>query len=104
MSRDQAVAALQRALEISRELAAVADSSDVRLAVSLDAERLKLLKSLRHALQPMEEKDRSVLREIAELNDRSIGRLEHRLRAKCRDMDMLAVGRRAVRAYTTTRP
>jgi len=104
MSRDQAVAALQRALEISRELAAVADSGDVRLAVSLDAERLKLLKSLRHALQPMEEKDRSVLREIAELNDRSIGRLEHRLRAKCRDMDMLAVGRRAVRAYTTTRP
>jgi hypothetical protein len=104
MSREQAVAALRRALELSRELAAVADNGDVRLAVSLDAERLELLKFVRHALRPMQEKDRSVLREIAELNDRSIGSLEHRFRAKCRDMDMLAVGRRAVRAYTSGRP
>ncbi len=33
-------------VEISRELAAVAEGGDVRLAVSLDAERLQLLKSL----------------------------------------------------------
>jgi hypothetical protein len=25
--------------------------------------------------------------------------MEHRFRAKCRDMDMLSAGRRAVRAY-----
>jgi len=104
MSRQEARQALQRALQISRELAAVAEDGEVRLAVSLDAERLQLLQSVRQALQPMEEKDRAVLREIAELNDRSIGLMEHRFRAKCRDMDMLAVGRRALRAYTTTRP
>jgi hypothetical protein len=103
MNRQAAVAALERALEISRELAAVADRGEVRQAASLDAERLQLLKSVRDALLPMDERSRAVLREIAELNDRSIGRLEHRFRAKCRDMDMLAVGRRALRAYSTNR-
>jgi len=102
MNREQAVAGLQRALEISQELDAVADEVDIQVAVSLDAERLQLLQSTRHALLPMDEKVRSMLRAIAELNDRTIGRLEHRFRAKCRDMDMLAAGRRAVRAYTTT--
>lgn len=104
MSRQEAMQALQRALAISRELAAVAEDGEVHLALSLDAERRRLLQSVRHALQLMDEKDRAVLREIAELNDRSIGLLEHRFRAKCRDMDMLAAGRRALRAYTTARP
>jgi len=102
MTRTLAVAALQRALTISRELAAVADSGDLALTVSLDAERLQLLKSARAALQPLDEKDRSVLREIAALNDQALGFLEHRRRAKGRDMDMLAVGRRALRAYSNT--
>jgi hypothetical protein len=44
-----------------------------------------------------------VLRDIADLNDRAIGHLEHRKRAMGRNMDMLAVGRRAVRAYSTMR-
>jgi hypothetical protein len=103
MTRGEAVAALQRALEISRELTAVAESGDLRLTVTLDAERLQLLKSVRAALRPMNEKDRSVLREIAALNDRALGLVEHRRRATGRDMDMLAVGRRAVRAYSSTR-
>jgi hypothetical protein len=102
MNRQQAVTALQRALELSRELAAVADGGDLRLTVSLDAERLQLLKSARAALQTMDEKDRSVLREIAALNDRALGFLEHRRRAKGRDMDMVAVGKRALRAYSST--
>jgi hypothetical protein len=102
MTRTEAAAALQRALEISRELAAVADGGDLPLAVSLDAERLQLLKSARASLQPMDESNRAVLREIAALNDRALGSLEHRRRAKGRDMDMLAVGRRAVRAYSNT--
>ena len=50
----------------------------------------------------MDEQSRSALREIAMLNDRALGFLEHRRRAKGRDMDMLAVGRRAVRAYSST--
>jgi hypothetical protein len=101
IGREEATTQLQRALLISRELAAAAGAGDVELAVTLDAQRLSLLKSIRAALQPMDEPHRSMLREIAELNDRSIGQLEHRFRAKCRDMDMLALGRRAVRAYST---
>jgi hypothetical protein len=103
MKRGEAGQALQRALEISRELIAVAEGGDVRLAPSLDAERLQLLKCARAGLQPMDENERSVLREIAELNDRAIGLIEHRRRIKGRAMDMAAVGRRAVAAYSTTR-
>jgi len=104
MNRSEASAALQRALEISRELTAVADGGDVRLTVSLDAERLQLLKCARAGLQPMDANERAVLREIAELNDRAIGLIEHQRRIKGRAMDMAAVGRRAVAAYSTTRP
>jgi hypothetical protein len=64
----------------------------------------ELLEEVHHALTPMNEKDRAVLREIADLNARSLGRMEHRFRAKCRDMDMLAAGRRALRAYSNHRP
>jgi hypothetical protein len=103
MNRSEASAALQRALEISRELIAVADGGDVRLTVSLDAERLQLLKCARAGLQPMDANERAVLREIAELNDRAIGLIEHQRRIKGRAMDMAAVGRRAVAAYSTTR-
>lgn len=102
MNRQPAAAALQRALEISRELAALAEGGDLSLTVSLDAERLQLLKSSRAAMHPLDEKSRSVLQEIAALNDRALGFLEHRRRAKGRDMDMLAVGRRALRAYSST--
>jgi hypothetical protein len=102
MNGHPAKVALQRALDISRELAAVAEGGDLSLTVSLDAERLQLLKSARTAMQPMDEQSRSVLREIAQLNDRALGFLEHRRRAKGRDMDMLAVGRRALRAYSRT--
>jgi hypothetical protein len=100
MSRADAVADLHRALELSQELVRVAESGDVGQVVRLDAERLRLLKSVRHALQPLSPADRSMLRAIADLNARSVGRMEHRFRAKCRDMDMLSAGRRAVRAYT----
>lgn len=103
MNRAQASAALERALQISRELAAIADSGDARATASLDAERRQLLQSARPALRPLHEQDQRVLREIADLNDRAIGHLEHRKRAMGRNMDMLAVGRRALRAYSTTR-
>ena len=99
MSRAEAESALQRALELSQQLMTVAESGDVGEVVRLDAERLRLLKSVRHVLQPLSPADRSMLRAIADLNARSLGRMEHRFRAKCRDMDMLAAGRRAVRAY-----
>jgi hypothetical protein len=96
--------ALQRALELSQELLEVAEAGEVGRVISLDAERLRLIKSARQAQTPMNEKDRAVLRQIADLNARSLGRMEHRFRAKCRDMDMLATGRRALRAYVNHRP
>jgi hypothetical protein len=102
MTRQQAAEALQRALDISRELAGLADGGDLALTVSLDAERLQLLKSARAALQRMDEKDHAVLREIVALNDQALGFLEHRRRAKGRDMDMVATGKRALRAYSST--
>jgi hypothetical protein len=95
----ETISALQRALDLSQEIVAAADSGDVRQIARLDAERLRLLKSVRHAPQPLSPADRSMLRAIADLNARSLGRMEHRFRAKCRDMDMLSAGQRAVRAY-----
>jgi hypothetical protein len=99
MTSAAARSALQRALELSQEIVGAADGGDVRELVRLDAERLRLLKSVRHALEPLSPADRSMLRTIADLNARSLGRMEHRFRAKCRDMDMLSAGQRAVRAY-----
>jgi hypothetical protein len=103
-SREAALAALQRALELSQELLDIADSGEAERVISLDAERLRLIKSARQALTPLNEKDRAVLRQIADLNAQSLGRMEHRFRAKCRDMDMLAAGKRALRAYSNQRP
>jgi hypothetical protein len=99
MTSSETAAALQRALDLSQEIIAAADDGDVEEILRLDAERLRLLKSLRQALPTLSPADRSMLRVIADLNARSIGRMEHRFRAKCRDMDMLVAGRRAVRAY-----
>jgi hypothetical protein len=99
MTNTETISALQRALDLSQEIVGAADGGDVGEIVRLDAERLRLLKSLRHTLPTMSLADRSMLRAIADLNARSLGRMEHRFRAKCRDMDMLAAGRRAVRAY-----
>jgi hypothetical protein len=103
VSASAAGVALQRALEISRELANIADSGDVQLTQPLDAERLQLLKLARGASRRLDDTDRKLLQEIAELNDKAIGFLEHRRRLKARDMDMVSVGRRAVRAYSATR-
>jgi hypothetical protein len=91
--------ALQRAAEISRELVAIADAGDVQLTQRLDAERLQLLKFAHTSRQFFGDTERALLREIAELNDRAIGFLEHRQRRNARDMDMLSIGKRAVRAY-----
>ena len=94
-----ASANLRRALELSEELAAIADCGEVQLALRLDAERLQLLKS---AVQPPSDEDRRILRQIAALNDKAIGFLEHRRRCKARDLDMVSVGKRAVRAYAAS--
>jgi hypothetical protein len=91
--------ALTRALELSRELLVFAESGDVCKAAALDAERLGLLRAAKSASQPLSAYHRDVLSEIAGLNDRAIGYLEHRCRIKAREMDTATLGRRAVNAY-----
>ena len=104
MTREDTAAALQRALALSQEILAVAEAGDVHRVMSLDAERRRLLQSVRDAARSLDERELSVLRTIADMNAQSLGRMEHRFRATCRDMDMLAAGRRALRAYGNSRP
>ena len=102
MTRAEARAALQRALELSRELATVAERGEIEAAIRLDADRLQLLKAASGMLRPADEHERGLLREINALNALAIGTLQHRQRAMARDLDMMSVGRRAMRAYSAT--
>ena len=96
-------AVLERALEVSQEVLAAADQANLHSVAVLDAERLRLLQSLRSRRETLSASDRAVLGRIAELNDRAIGLMEHHRRSKARELDMAAVGRRAVVAYSNTR-
>jgi len=90
---------LARALALSHELLVVAAQGDVTAVANLDAERLRLLHSIRMKFTNMSADERLMLRKINELNDEAIGLLEHRRRRTERDMDMASAGRRAVAAY-----
>jgi hypothetical protein len=94
---------LDRALTLSQELLAAADQGDLQTLERLDAERLRLLESLRLERDHLSGGDWAVIRQISELNDRAIGFVEHHRRSKERALDTAAVGRRAVAAYSTTR-
>jgi hypothetical protein len=100
MSRD-AYALLDRALQLSQDLLAAADRGDGREAGSLNAERLRLLRSARRCASQFDAHAGRVLQEIARLNDRALGHLEHHRRIAGRQLDAAAVGRRAVAAYST---
>jgi hypothetical protein len=100
---DAASADLERALELSRALLAAADRGEGNAVASIDAERLILLKSARRTARVLDASQRMVLQEIALLNDKSIGMLEHHRRIKGREAEVAAVGRRAVKAYGSTR-
>jgi hypothetical protein len=95
--------ALARALSLSHQLLAAVDESKMAQVAALDAERLRLLKSVRPLRDSLSDGDRLVLRQVCELNDRAIGLVEHQRRIKERAMDLAAVGRRAVSAYSMTR-
>jgi hypothetical protein len=100
---DEASADLRRALDLSRALLEAATLGESIAVTSIDAERLQLLKSARRGAKVLDATQRTLLQEIAILNDKSIGLLEHYRRIKAREMEMAAVGRRAVRAYGSTR-
>jgi len=96
--------ALELAVQLSQQLLAAADQSDLAALARLDAERLRLLQSVRLERSNLSDVDRSALQTVAELNDRAIGLMEHHRRITERALDLAAVGRRAVAAYSTTRP
>ena len=102
MSRHEAGSAVRRAVEISHELLAAAEQGDLAAVTLLDAERLQLLKSIRSKNSLIDPTERLLLQEISELNDRAIGLMEHLRRIKGRELDLAAVGRRAITAYAMT--
>jgi hypothetical protein len=94
-------ALLLRALTLSQDIFAAADKADFSSVARLDAERLQLLQSFRLQARRIAPADQALLQQISHLNDRTLGLLEHHRRSKGREMDMAAVGRRAVAAYST---
>jgi hypothetical protein len=94
---------LSRALALSHDMLSAAECGNLNSLESLDRQRLELLQSFRSATQQVAAADQALLQQIAQLNDRAIGLLEHQRRSKGRDLDMAAVGRRAVAAYSGIR-
>ena len=95
---------LARAMVISQEMLEAAEKGDLQSLEPLDLERMDLLKFFRSSATQLTAADRALLLQITQLNDRTIGLLEHQRRGRGRDLDMLAVGRRAVAAYSSHRP
>jgi hypothetical protein len=104
MSGDEINPSLARALTLSHDMLSVAEKGDLQFLASLDLERMELLKSFRGGTKQLSAADRALLAQINAANDRAIGLLEHQRRGKGRDLDMAAVGRRAVAAYSDNRP
>ena len=93
---------LKHALALSQQLLAATEQSDFELLVRLDAERLRLLQSVRLERRHLSDADRQVLQQVIELNDRAVGLMEYQRWIKGREMDLVVVGRCAVAAYSTT--
>jgi len=94
-------AGLARALALSQQMLAAAEAADMQCVPLLDAERMQLLKSFRLDAKQVDADDRRLLLQISQLNDTTIGLLEHHRRIKGREMDMAVAGRRAVTAYSS---
>jgi hypothetical protein len=95
---------LARALALSHDLLSAAEKGDLQFLATLDHERMELLKSFRRGTKQVSATDQALLVQINAANDRALGLLEHQRRGKGRDLDMAAVGRRAVAAYAENRP
>lgn len=95
---------LARALTLSQDMLRAAEKGDVQSLASLDQQRMELLKLFRDGTKQISAADELLLSQINAINDRAIGLLEHQRRSKGRDLDMAAVGRRAIAAYADNRP
>ena len=92
---------LAAAVALSRDVVEAADQGDMTLLADLDARRLRFLKSFSLLARQPVPADRALLQEIATLNERALGLMEHRRRIQGGAMDLAAVGRRAVNAYAS---
>jgi hypothetical protein len=104
MSDEKTNPDLARALALSHDMLGAAEKGDVQSLAMLDRERMELLKSFRGSVRQVSAAERALLAQINATNERAIGLLEHRRRSTGRDLDMAAVGRRAVAAYADNRP
>ena len=104
MSRDKINPSLARALALSHDMLAAAEKGDLQTLASLDVQRMELLKLFRSGTKQVSAAEQALLSQINATNERAIGLLEHQRRSKGRDLDMAAVGRRAVAAYADNRP
>jgi hypothetical protein len=104
MSEGKINPTLARALALSHDMLGAAEKGDLQALASLDRERMELLKSFRKSTKQVSAADQTLLFQINSTNERAIGLLEHQRRSKGRDLDMAAVGRRAVAAYADNRP
>lgn len=100
--RELSNADLGRALRLSQELVAAADQGNFDALADLDAQRLQLLQSFKSRNTGIDAEGRTLLQEISRLNDQAIGTLEHLRRIKGCECDLIALGRRAVTAYSMT--
>jgi hypothetical protein len=94
---------LAGALSLSHDMLSAAEKGDLQTLESLDLQRMELLQFFRSSTTRVAAADQALLQQIAEMNARTIGMLEHQRRSKGRDLEMAAVGRRAVAAYSGTR-
>jgi hypothetical protein len=104
MNSDKINPILARALALSHDMLSAAERGDLQTLTSLDRERMELLKSFRNGTKQVSAADQALLSQVNATNERAIGLLEHLRRGKGRDLDMAAVGRRAVAAYADNRP
>jgi hypothetical protein len=102
MTDGESTACLQRALQVSHELLKLAEQGDMQAFAALGAERLVLLHSVKQGTAHIDANGQHLLQEISKLNDQAMGFMEHRLRAKGRDMEMASAGGRAISAYSAT--
>ena len=103
MSEGKNNLSLARALALSHDMLGAAEKGDLQSLASLDRERMELLKSFRKSTKQVSAADQALLSQVTSTNERAIGLLEHQRRSKGRDLDMAAVGRRAVAAYADNR-
>ena len=99
MPADQQLAVAHR---LSEDILSAARLGDMFVLSQLDGQRRELVESFRRRVPRVDPDDQRLLDEIAVLNDRTIGTIEHMRRAKAREMDMVVVGRRALTAYAST--